>query len=69
MVNRGLGVSLVPDWAAPWPEGLDLVRLPLPTPCVARRIGIVWSRATIRMGLVSVLLEESAAACAPPPSP
>ena len=30
MVDRGLGVSLVPDWARPWPEGLRLVRMPLP---------------------------------------
>jgi DNA-binding transcriptional LysR family regulator len=22
MVDRGLGVSLLPDWAPPWPEGL-----------------------------------------------
>src|SRR5260221_6264824 len=29
MVDRGLGVSLVPDWARPWPEGLRVVRLPL----------------------------------------
>jgi hypothetical protein len=23
MVDRGLGVSLLPDWAPPWPEGLS----------------------------------------------
>jgi DNA-binding transcriptional LysR family regulator len=62
MVDRGLGVSLVPDWSPPWPEGLDLARLPLPEPCVGRRVGIVWSRATIRMALLGVLLEESVAA-------
>src|SRR5690606_9768398 len=43
MVDRGLGVSLVPNWSRPWPEGLKLVRLPLPNPCVPRRIGMVWS--------------------------
>ena len=36
MVDRGLGVSLVPDWARPWPEGLNLVRLPLPLACEPR---------------------------------
>src|SRR6266567_3385639 len=41
MVDRGLGVSLVPDWAPPWPEGLQLVRLPVPQPSVPRRIGII----------------------------
>lgn len=59
MVDRGLGVSLVPDWAPPWPEGIDLVRLPLPERRIGRRIGIVWSRSTIRMRLVNALLRES----------
>lgn len=58
MVDRGLGVSLVPDWARPWPEGLHLVRLPLPLEVEPRRIGVVWSRATIRVRLVSVFLRE-----------
>lgn len=58
MVDRGLGVSLVPDWMAPWPEGLALSRLPLPGAPIGRRIGIVWSRATVRLRLVEVLLDE-----------
>ena len=62
MVDRGLGVSLVPDWAKPWPEGLDLVRIPLPLPSEPRRIGMVWSRSTVRIRLVTVLLQESRAA-------
>lgn len=61
MVDRGLGVSLVPDWAKPWPEGLDLVRIPLPLPSEPRRIGMVWSRSTVRIRLVTVLLQESRA--------
>ncbi|WP_206858387.1 LysR substrate-binding domain-containing protein [Lysobacter changpingensis] len=63
MVDRGLGVSLVPDWAQPWPEGLRLVRMPLPNECVPRRIGIVWSRSSVRVRLVHVLLEESCKVC------
>lgn len=62
MVDRGLGVSLVPDWMRPWPEGLDLVRLPLPKPFEPRRMGIVWSRSTIRIRLVTVFLQECRAA-------
>lgn len=62
MVDRGLGVSLVPDWAKPWPEGLNLVRIPLPMPSEPRRIGMVWSRSTVRIRLVTVLLQESRAA-------
>lgn len=59
MVDRGLGVSLVPDWARPWPEGLKVVRIPLPQATVPRRIGVVWSRSSVRVRLVSVFLQES----------
>lgn len=59
MIDRGLGVSLVPDWAPPWPAGLDIVRVPLPKPIIARRLGIVWSLSTIRRRLVGVLRDES----------
>ena len=68
MVDRGLGVSLVPDWAQPWPEGLQLVRIPLPNPAVPRRIGIVWSRSSVRVRLVTVLLQESRKAMQAKPS-
>jgi DNA-binding transcriptional LysR family regulator len=62
MVDRGLGVSLLPDWAPPWPEGLSLAKLPLPdaTP-FARRIGVVWARASPRLRLVYAFLEQAAA--------
>jgi DNA-binding transcriptional LysR family regulator len=66
MVDRGLGVSIVPDWSRPWPEGIAVARLPLPTQEVGRRIGVVWSRGTIRMRLVNALLEEAAVASATP---
>nr|WP_281378014.1 LysR substrate-binding domain-containing protein [Chiayiivirga flava] len=59
MVDRGLGVSIVPDWARPWPEGLKLVCLPLPLPSEPRRIGVVWSRSSVRVRLVNVLLQEA----------
>lgn len=59
MVDRGLGVSLVPDWAQPWPSGIDVARLPLPLPSEPRRIGLVWSRSSVRLRLVNALLEES----------
>ena len=68
MVDRGLGVSLVPDWAQPWPEGLQLARIPLPNPAVPRRIGIVWSRSSVRVRLVTVLLQESRKAMQAKPS-
>lgn len=61
MVDRGLGVSLVPDWVRPWPEGLRVVRLPLPPPVPVRRVGLIWSRASQRLRLVEALREEAAA--------
>jgi DNA-binding transcriptional LysR family regulator len=61
MVDRGLGVSLLPDWAPPWPEGLSLAKLPLPDAApFARRIGVVWSRASPRLRLVYAFLEQAA---------
>ncbi|MBF8292448.1 MAG: LysR family transcriptional regulator [Steroidobacteraceae bacterium] len=66
MVDRGLGVSLVPDWARPWPEGLRLVRLPLPLPIAPRRIGVVWSRSTIRIRLILAFLDDALATVATP---
>jgi DNA-binding transcriptional LysR family regulator len=62
MVDRGLGVSIVPDWSPPWPEGINVARLPLPTPEIGRRIGVVWSRSTVRLRLVNILLAEAVVA-------
>jgi DNA-binding transcriptional LysR family regulator len=58
MVDMNLGVSLVPDWAAPWPENLKIARINLPEVRIGRRVGIVCSRSTVRARLVSLLLEE-----------
>lgn len=59
MVDRGLGVSLLPDWAPPWPEGLSLRKLPLPDRSFTRRTGLLWSRASLRAGLVDAFLEQA----------
>jgi DNA-binding transcriptional LysR family regulator len=62
MVDRGLGVSLLPDWAPPWPEGLSLAKLPVPGGrSFARRIGLIWPRASLRLRLVKAFLEQAAA--------
>ncbi|KRG66622.1 LysR family transcriptional regulator [Stenotrophomonas terrae] len=66
MVDHGLGVSLVPDWAKPWPEGISVVRIPLPEPSEPRRIGMVWSRASVRLRQVNVLLDEARTALLQP---
>ncbi|MBV6307235.1 LysR family transcriptional regulator [Candidimonas humi] len=52
MVDRGLGVSLIPDSMYPAPPGLNLVKHALPMPSEPRRIGMVWQRACPREELI-----------------
>ena len=59
MVDRGLGVAILPDWAPPWPEGLSLAKLPLPDRTFTRRMGLLWSRASLRIGLIHAFLEQA----------
>ena len=59
MVDRGLGVSLLPDWAPPWPEGLSLRKLPLPDRSFKRRTGLVWNRASLRARLIQAFCEQA----------
>src|SRR5262245_19303274 len=59
MVDRGLGVSLLPDWAPPWPEGLSLRKLALPDRSLVRRTGLLWNRASLRARLVRAFLEQA----------
>jgi DNA-binding transcriptional LysR family regulator len=61
LVDRGLGVSLVPDWAPPWPEGLNLRKIPLPVPFESRRIGLLWRRSSARIRLVQALAASAPA--------
>jgi DNA-binding transcriptional LysR family regulator len=57
MVGSGLGVSIVPDWAPPWPEGVNLVRLPLSgTDAPMREIGFLVLRSAPTRRLSSCLL-------------
>lgn len=59
LVDRGLGVALVPDWPPPWPAGLSIAKIPVEDPLFDRHIGLVWSRATPRLRLVKAFLEET----------
>lgn len=62
LVDRGLGVSLVPDWAPPWEEGLSLAKLSISDRSFDRRVGLIWTRASVRTRLVHALLGEMKAA-------
>jgi DNA-binding transcriptional LysR family regulator len=59
MVDRGLGVTLLPDWAPPWPEGLSLRKLPLPDRTFTRRTGLIWTRYSLRGQLIQAFLEQA----------
>jgi DNA-binding transcriptional LysR family regulator len=67
MVDRGLGVALVPDWAPPWPEGLSLRKLSVPNQAHPRYNGLVWNRASLRIRLAQTFLEVAMATLAEPP--
>jgi DNA-binding transcriptional LysR family regulator len=56
MVDRGLGVSLVPDWPLSWPGGPSLVKKPVPHAFAPRSVGLVWTRGSTRMRLVEALI-------------
>ncbi|TWG87206.1 DNA-binding transcriptional LysR family regulator [Cupriavidus gilardii J11] len=59
MVHRGIGVSLVPDWTPPWPEGLQLARVPLPRPAPVRKVGLLWSPHAPHAALSRLFLEQA----------
>jgi hypothetical protein len=56
----------VPDWTPPWPEGLRVVRIPLPPPAPVRRMGLVWTEGP-KAALARALLAEAAHGRAVPP--
>ncbi|PSH70115.1 LysR family transcriptional regulator [Phyllobacterium brassicacearum] len=58
LVNRGLGVSLVPDWFPPWPEGLFLRKLPLEG-APSRGVGLIFPRLASNERLVRAFAEEA----------
>lgn len=57
IVNQGTGVSLVPDWALPWPDGMQLKKISLPAPVPCRKIGFLFQRYAPRRRLINNLLE------------
>ena len=58
MVDKGLGVALVPDTALAWPDGQGVVRLALPMQqAEVRRFGVLWLRASARLPLIHHLVD------------
>jgi DNA-binding transcriptional LysR family regulator len=56
MVDRGLGVSLVPDWAPPWPAGLSLKKIPVPLSGQRREVGVLSNKGSSHIQLVNAFL-------------
>lgn len=52
LVSRGLGVSILPDFAKPWPEGLQVARLELPG-AMARELGLICHNQGARAPAIS----------------
>lgn len=59
MVDRGLGVSLVPDIASPLTKGLRIAKLALPAESEPRRFGVVWQRTSTRDSLIRSFLDHA----------
>ncbi|MGO4328545.1 LysR family transcriptional regulator [Cupriavidus sp. 2TAF22] len=59
MVDRGLGVSLVPDIASPLTSALRIVKLALPSEPEPRRFGVLWRRTSPRAALIRSFLEQA----------
>lgn len=51
VVDQGVGVSIVPDWAPPWPAGLRLQKHGL-IGGEAREIGVMWNRSLPNIAVV-----------------
>jgi DNA-binding transcriptional LysR family regulator len=59
LVDRGLGVSLVPDWLSARFAGLSLAKWPVPHPFPKRAVGLLWNRSSARVRLVRAFLEAA----------
>jgi len=58
LVSRGLGVSLIPDWPPPWPEGVRVRRI-VAEEAPSREIGILWPKSSVRLPLIRALAAEA----------
>lgn len=56
-MSEGLGVALLPDWAASGEPSASVRRWPLPAPCPARTVGAIWLRSGVRSALMRAFVE------------
>ncbi|AQS90503.1 LysR family transcriptional regulator [Gluconobacter albidus] len=55
MVSQGIGISLLPDWLPPWPEGLAVRKIPVSTTPPQRHIGLHWLHSSPHTHLIKTL--------------
>ncbi|RAI35699.1 LysR family transcriptional regulator [Rhodoplanes serenus] len=58
MVDRGIGVALVPEWPAPRLEGLAIRKISLPN-APSRQFGLLWPRTSPREWLIRAFVNEA----------
>jgi len=61
LVARGLGISLVPDWASPWPVTNSIAKLPILDNDHVLRIGLLSANMSPSARLVRLLRQEAMA--------
>jgi DNA-binding transcriptional LysR family regulator len=59
LVEQGLGVSLVPNWAGPWHLNRPIAKHPLPIAGFQRNIGVLWSKGSVRLRHVEYMVNAA----------
>lgn len=59
LVQKDLGVAIVPSVWQQWQRDLNVISLPLKTPCKPRKFGLIWLRSSPRLQLVDAFLEAA----------
>lgn len=54
MVDKGLGVAIVPSAWTLWRSRINVLSLPLPGDAPTRSFGLIWARSSLRLQLVQV---------------
>lgn len=54
MVDKGLGVAIVPSVWTLWQSRVNVVAMPLPGPAPTRSFGLIWDRSSVKLPLVNV---------------
>jgi len=54
MVDKGLGVAIVPSAWTLWKSRINVLSLPLPGIAPVRSFGLIWARSSLRLQLVQV---------------